>query len=932
MSAFFFPQYRRTPNRKKRGPGNILKKLRSRLTVEQLEDRFLPSCNVISGYVFNDANNNGLRDPGEVGLANSAIELHNASGTVIGTAVTDASGFYQFSTDSSISTAPTTLTHAASIPLTATDWTQAVNVQQFDPSLGTLTSVDIINAGTFVSRIQVESLDSAPSTITGTVSGTLTLSGSGIFGLMTNGSFLETFNASAFDGIIDFGGTSGHDFGPQTASGAQTAFVTAPADLAAYVGTGNISFTEVAHATSSASGAGNLVTHINSSASGSVSVIYHYIPSNCLRPGSYTIVQTSEPAGYLDGKESSNGAVIPNSTGAHSIQVTLTNTDSTENDFGELLPSGLSGFVYFDANNDGVMELGEPGLAGAAVTLTGTNDLGAAIQVSQTTGPDGAYHFANLRPGNYTVSQGQPGGYLDGKDSLGSAGGQVGNDQFSAIALPSDVSGVSYNFGELLPSTISGLVYLDVNNDGIREVTEPGISAVTITLTGTDDLGNSVLVSQLTGSDGAYRFTGLRPGTYSVTETPPANYLDGKDSLGSAGGTVSTDRFSNIPLTTDVSAVNYNFGELLPSSLSGFVYLDRNNNGVFDPGESGIAGVTVTLIGTNDLGQAMTTAQQTGADGSYMFAGLRPGSYTITKTPPLAYLEGHLNLGSAGGMVGTDQFSQIMLPMGIAGVRYDFGELLPPSPTGVVYSDFGSLGTAQPPDITLILSKLQILNFSSGNLDPATKANAFFVDALYRNLLGRPSDAGGLVNFVLALASGTSRLQVAQIIWQSAEHRGIEVDHLYQTFLHRSADPAGRAAFVQEMVNGASETDVARQLILSSEYQSTRADNATFVASLYADVLGRTASGSELAAWTQALQNGMTRAAAADVFLNSAEVNRHIVDSFYNNFLQRAPDALGEQNFVNALTSHQLTMETAGELILASDEYYGISVRLSQSV
>src|SRR5918993_5151499 len=73
--------------------------------VESLEPRMLMACNVISGFVYDDANNNGLFDPGESPIANSTIELRNASGVVVGSTTTDAFGAYRFETDNTIDTA-----------------------------------------------------------------------------------------------------------------------------------------------------------------------------------------------------------------------------------------------------------------------------------------------------------------------------------------------------------------------------------------------------------------------------------------------------------------------------------------------------------------------------------------------------------------------------------------------------------------------------------------------------------------------------------------------------------------------------------------------------------------------------------------------------------------------------------------------------------
>src|SRR5689334_14197927 len=76
------------------------KSLNRQLHLETLEDRSMPSCTSISGFVYFDANGNGLYDVGtESPIANSSIELHDANGDVVGTTTTDANGFYTFDMD-----------------------------------------------------------------------------------------------------------------------------------------------------------------------------------------------------------------------------------------------------------------------------------------------------------------------------------------------------------------------------------------------------------------------------------------------------------------------------------------------------------------------------------------------------------------------------------------------------------------------------------------------------------------------------------------------------------------------------------------------------------------------------------------------------------------------------------------------------------------
>src|SRR5205085_8035146 len=93
---------------------------------------------------------------------------------------------------------------------------------------------------------------------------------------------------------------------------------------------------------------------------------------------------------------------------------------------------------------------------------------------------------------------------------------------------------------------------------------EEAIPGVTITLTGTDINGHSVTFTTTTDVDGMYLFERLLPGTYAIAETQPAGYIDGKDTIGSQGGTTTNDRFSNIMLTAGTSGINNNFGELVP--------------------------------------------------------------------------------------------------------------------------------------------------------------------------------------------------------------------------------------------------------------------------------------------------------------------------------------------------------------------------------
>ncbi len=68
--------------------------------------------------------------------------------------------------------------------------------------------------------------------------------------------------------------------------------------------------------------------------------------------------------------------------------------------------------------------------------------------------------------------------------------------------------------------------------------------------------------------------------------------------------------------------------------VGGFVFEDANQNGERDWDEMGFEGVVVTLEAS---GGGTALNMETAEDGSYLFEGLDPGSYTLTTNPPVGY-------------------------------------------------------------------------------------------------------------------------------------------------------------------------------------------------------------------------------------------------------------------------------------------------------
>ena len=263
-------------------------------------------------------------------------------------------------------------------------------------------------------------------------------------------------------------------------------------------------------------------------------------------------------------------------------------------------------------------------------------------------------------------------------------------NHITQITLGAGERGIQYDFCEHEPAALSGYVYHDVNDNGLKESGEEAIAGVTVTLY---SLTGEVVAVTTTNSLGWYQFTGLSAGGFRVVESQPANWLDGQDTPGTIDGTPAGSRTANDTLQIErlrwgSTGENYNFGEFLPGTLQGTVHADLNRNCYFDTNEWPIAGVRIELLGANGVVVATT---QTNASGEYLFQNIVPGVYSVRETQPDGYFQGGQRAGSHGGNATVpDLISQIPIGSGQHLTRYDFCEIVPASISGLVYVDMNS--------------------------------------------------------------------------------------------------------------------------------------------------------------------------------------------------------------------------------------------------
>ncbi len=847
MSVFSFFSSNHPP---RKVPHSSRRKSHNTLHLEALEDRSLPSGVTISGYVFNDLNNSGLFQPGDPPIANNPIELKNAQGTVVASTTTDANGAYQFNSDSTIGQTPLTLTKTVTFNSTPTDFNLQAMLDQFDPSLGTLQEIDITHAGSITSDIKVENTStSSGSMINGTVAGNLMLTGPGVDDQLSISQYAGSFHAAAFDGQLDFQGASGDDFGQKTANGSDHIVLTG-SQLTPYIGTGQVSINEAAQATSNATGGGNVVVNAVSTGQAAITVTYKYIPNNSLQPGNYTIVETQEPPGYFPGKNSSNGVVLNTPPGVEVIPVTVTNGNAPNNDFGKLLGSSLAGTVYYDANDNGSLDSGEQGVSGVTLTLTGTAQDGTAVNQTAVTDSNGNYQFTGLQQGNYTVTETPPSGYLDGAVTVGTAGGTQGTESVSNIQLPPGTNATSYNFGELKGGSLAGFVYLDANTNGVMDTGDTGIGNVALTLTGTDDHGNAVSQQATSDSTGAYAFNGLRPGNYTITETPPSGYLDATDNPGSLGGTAGQDVISAIQLGMGQAGTQYNFGEKLPPNADVAIVKTASV-----PVSTYGSQLTYTLAVTdNGPATAQGVVVTDALPASETFVSASGPGWTVSNT-------GNTVTASMPSLaVGTTSDITIVVTVpsakttltNTATVTSQTPDNNPTNNTSTVTTVVqGPGGNPRPlsgPPLNIqgiILSKNQLMGDpGTPYVTAQTLGNMALVEGVYQTLTGSSPDIATTLGAVEQLNQGSMKAQdVVSAAWNSPAHFTKVANELYNQYLGRNPTSAERQAVVQALKGGATIQSQATALLTSPAYQSIHPSSAQLAYSLYQDVTGSTPDG-----------------------------------------------------------------------------------------
>jgi protocatechuate 3,4-dioxygenase beta subunit len=329
----------------------------------------------------------------------------------------------------------------------------------------------------------------------------------------------------------------------------------------------------------------------------------------------------------------------------------------------DLARFAVGDLVWRDDNRSGVQDPGESPAARISVQLLNAD---GDVVASTLSDPSGRYLFESLLAGTYSVRfAGVPEEFRLTPTDVGDERTLDSNPDYSGVTPPFTLDVGEPNVrpttaadrvlaAYINPTIDAGItpfryavgnrVWLDLNSDGIQQVDEPAGSATVSLLTD----GGNVVATTTTDAAGRYRFSNLRGGRYSLkfTDLPahrtftqvaigadPAMDSDADPATGRTGVFRLARGAPNLVPASDTDAGLIDFENQTVSaglvgaySVGDTVWRDNNGDGLFDAGDSGVAGVTVELLGDDRNVVARTVTTDTGR---YSFERLPAGNYKI---------------------------------------------------------------------------------------------------------------------------------------------------------------------------------------------------------------------------------------------------------------------------------------------------------------
>lgn len=206
--------------------------------------------------------------------------------------------------------------------------------------------------------------------------------------------------------------------------------------------------------------------------------------------------------------------------------------------------------------------------------------------------------------------------------------------------------------------------------------------------------------------------------------------------------------------------------------------------------------------------------------------------------------------------------------------------------------------------------------------------DAAFVEAVYGDFLGRPSDPGGREFWLTRLATGIdSPGSFVRLLAHSPEYSAILVTRRYAEILDRAPDAGGLAFWSERVRSGrVPVSELPIHLVASPEFLARAGGTpAAYVGALHQALLGRAATSGEVQLGAARIAQGTPRLTIARELYHGVESRTRRVVASYELLLHRTPGVDERQWWVDALLridDRRMAIGMAG-----STEYYGLAPR-----
>ena len=355
-----------------------------------------------------------------------------------------------------------------------------------------------------------------------------------------------------------------------------------------------------------------------------------------LYPGKYTLSVAWRPEGLMLTRYTQSRGLRSFLTSDNPRRnVDAAGTDQNNMNIGFNWATQITGRCYLDANYNGKYDEGEAPLPGVRVYARFTfDDKEAGTAVS---GADGTYTLSGLRKGRYNIQVILPDdGSVYSKAAPREEGGNLfgprgdRRDQMLQNVSLSDAEMRVMNIGAIYPASVTGTVYYDDNFSAGKDGNERTAGSFPVTIVDAD--GNTAAADK-TNMSGVYELTGLTPGEYSLQVQATRGYAFTKPGEGNVIRNLTQGQGTSESFRVELGEriTGKDIGMIRPGTVKGTVFADRNDNGMRDPGEEGLQGVTVRLMHETE-GEAFRA--DIGADGGFVFDAVMPGRYYLEYTLP----------------------------------------------------------------------------------------------------------------------------------------------------------------------------------------------------------------------------------------------------------------------------------------------------------